>query len=227
MLATAPLAWSNATSRALFSPHPNLSRVHNVIFVLLTRRHTHGSTAHADFVAFTPLTILTTFYPHGRHRVHVISTDALPEDSRITGPMIVVHIVDSSTGRYITRTANPEVIFSPTMQNALSIGDGSIKRHELLSRQKKGIPSSHNYVGSESATNQTRYILLALFTFCFLVFMEEEAFYWYSVPQQLRRRAEVYPTEGPHDDILLASAYNISILILPLAFMVGQLKRPT
>lgn len=42
-------------------------------------------------------------------RVHVVSTDALPEDSRITGPMIVVHIVDSSTGRYITRTANPEV----------------------------------------------------------------------------------------------------------------------
>ncbi|CAM9962634.1 unnamed protein product, partial [Ectocarpus sp. 13 AM-2016] len=41
-------------------------------------------------------------------RVHVISADALPEDSRITRPMIIVHIVDSSTGRYLARRPSPK-----------------------------------------------------------------------------------------------------------------------
>lgn len=49
----------------------------------------------------------------GGNRVHVIATDALPEDSRITRPMIVVHIVDSSTGRYLRRTPQPQVIALP------------------------------------------------------------------------------------------------------------------
>lgn len=42
--------------------------------------------------------------------VRVIATDALPEDSRITRPMIIVHIVDSSTGRYLARTPPPKVL---------------------------------------------------------------------------------------------------------------------
>ncbi|CAM9378289.1 unnamed protein product [Ectocarpus fasciculatus] len=41
-------------------------------------------------------------------RVHVISADALPEDSRITRPMVIVHIVDSSTGRYLSRRPLPK-----------------------------------------------------------------------------------------------------------------------
>ena len=83
------------------------SLIYQICAVLLSRFVTHGP-AHADF-SFTARLSLTVMSHDVR--VHVISTDALPEDSRITGPMIVVHIVDSSTGRYITRTANPGVRF--------------------------------------------------------------------------------------------------------------------
>lgn len=44
-------------------------------------------------------------------RITVLGTDALPEDSRITRPMIVVHIVDSSTGRYLTKKPPPKASF--------------------------------------------------------------------------------------------------------------------
>ncbi|CAM9451788.1 unnamed protein product [Ectocarpus sp. 6 AP-2014] len=64
-------------------------------------------------------------------RVHVISADALPEDSRITRPMIVVHIVDSSTGRYLARRPSPKASaaagggagFSPRQFNRDGAGD--------------------------------------------------------------------------------------------------------
>lgn len=58
-------------------------------------------------------------------RVHVIATDALPEDSRITRPMIVVHIVDSSTGRYLRRAPPPKVKYVPhaTNKQETLIGD--------------------------------------------------------------------------------------------------------
>eukprot|EP00903_Cladosiphon_okamuranus_P011632 g10941.t1 len=60
--------------------------------------------------------------------VHVIATDALPEDSRITRPMIVVHIVDSSTGRYLRRTPQPKE--RPSSAYAVEENGSHSKHHE-------------------------------------------------------------------------------------------------
>lgn len=86
----------------------------------------------------------------GGIRVHVIATDALPEDSRITRPMIVVHIVDSSTGRYLRRTSQPKVNSSTALLTAtgwirttlitellrICTCGGALYRRIILSRDK-------------------------------------------------------------------------------------------
>lgn len=72
-----------------------------------------GANTMGLMVWITSRFIVCTRLVQCRDRVHVIATDALPEDSRITRPMIVVHIVDSSTGRYLRRTPTPKVKHVP------------------------------------------------------------------------------------------------------------------
>lgn len=143
--------------------------------------------------------VLTVFLSHFA-RVHVISADALPEDSRITGPMIVVHIVDSSTGRYITRTANPEVIFSLTAKRLtcrwwVDRNSRRLSRHDIDT-------SSHTTFVLRSATNYVAFFLL----FILLPEFVEDCG---GIPYRTAAGgAEVYPTDEPHDDILLVSTYD-------------------
>lgn len=50
------------------------------------------------------------FGPNGARRIDVIGTEALPEDSRITHPIVVVHILDASSGKYLTKGSGSKVI---------------------------------------------------------------------------------------------------------------------